>query len=83
MNHTMTVVKLDGVDPLAVCNDGSPAIYGFQKSPTGSNKWLVILAGGASCYDEKTCTERWNHIEPGDPLHHLMSTKNFSSTITK
>ena len=51
LNDTLTRVELTTIDPTAVCNDGTPAIYGWKKSPTGSNKWLIFLAGGASCWD--------------------------------
>ena len=39
-------VDLSGVDPTAVCNDGTTATYYWKKSPSGSNKWLVYLMGG-------------------------------------
>ena len=43
-------------DPLAVCNDGSPAVYYLKEGdPT---LWLVYLEGGGWCYDEQTCTKR-------------------------
>lgn len=34
------------IDPLAVCNDGSPSGYYFVPGTTQSNIWLVYLEGG-------------------------------------
>ena len=73
-NDTLTRVDLTSIDPTAVCNDGTPAIYMWKKSPTNSTRWTVFLAGGGSCYDEASCAERWKFDAP--PLHHLMSSKN-------
>ena len=46
---TLTKVSLKDVDPEAVCNDGSEAAYYFKKSPTGSDRWLVMLMGTEGC----------------------------------
>ena len=55
----LTKIKLTSVDPLAVCNDGSPAVYYWKKSSNPSNnKWLVFLEGGGQCYDKKSCQKR-------------------------
>ncbi|KAJ8609818.1 hypothetical protein CTAYLR_008115 [Chrysophaeum taylorii] len=45
-------------DPLAVCNDGSPASYYFREG--SAKKWLVYLAGGGECWDEVSCEMREN-----------------------
>ena len=37
------------IDPLAVCNDGSPAGFYFVPGTTQSNIWLVYLEGGMWC----------------------------------
>jgi len=76
-------IDLTSTDPLAVCNDGSPATYYWKKSPTGSNKWLVMLAGGVGCYDEASCAHRADGLDgfPGQPPHHLSSSKNLTSTL--
>ena len=43
----------------AVCNDGSPAVYYFrQGTGSGSNNWIVFLAGGGFCYSVESCHER-------------------------
>ena len=41
-------------DPNAVCNDGTPGIYYWKKSPTGSNRWLLFLTGGEACVNKGT-----------------------------
>jgi len=45
-------------DQDAVCNDGSPAGYYF-KPGSDSKQWLVYLEGGYWCWDEESCTERY------------------------
>ena len=75
--HTENLTRIDPteIDPMAQCNDGSPATYAWKKSPTGSNKWVIFLAGGAACYDKKSCEDRWWLADPGKPKKHLfMST---------
>lgn len=62
----MQLQFLTHVDPLAVCFDGSPAGYYWKPSPTGSNVWIVHLAGGGWCYNERTCQQRCN--DPQTPL---------------
>eukprot|EP00122_Pirum_gemmata_P011021 Pgem_evm1s10203 len=77
--------------PLAVCNDGSPAMYAFQPSSSGSKKWAVMLEGGGQCYDHVSCTDRgidtrslttsnsveWGSaIESGKALFSKDSTRN-------
>ena len=43
---TLTLVYLADVDPLATCNDGSPAGYYFAPgSGSSSNLWVVYLEG--------------------------------------
>ena len=46
------------MDPLALCNDGSPVVYSWKKSEHGSNMWLVFLIGGNACWDEASCKAR-------------------------
>jgi hypothetical protein len=39
---------------------------------------VIFLAGGASCFDKKSCDARWLLADPGKPLtHHLMSSKMY------
>ena len=57
-SRTLERIKLNKVDPLAICNDGSSATYSWKKSPTGSNKWLIYLSGGGGCWDEESCKVR-------------------------
>ncbi|KAM7262325.1 hypothetical protein ACFE04_021402 [Oxalis oulophora] len=43
----------------AVCLDGSPPAYHFDKgSGSGANNWIVHIEGGAWCRDVKTCLAR-------------------------
>jgi len=62
--ETMERVDLKDFEPLAVCNDGTSAAYAWKKSPTGSNRWLIYLAGGGMCYDHDSCVERAKGGEP-------------------
>lgn len=71
-NESLTQVMLNETDPLAVCNDGSSTTYIWKKSPTNSNKWLILLAGGGSCWDEESCLKRTSYKDP--PYHHLYSS---------
>ena len=56
----MTLNSLAAVDPMAVCNDGSPAGYYFSPGAAESTTFLVYLAGGGQCYDEASCVARGN-----------------------
>ena len=77
MPAEMAKVDLTSIDPLALCNDGSPAVYYWKqsKSPT-NNKWLVYLQSGAQCYDHKSCEERMRE------LPHLTSSKTYPEKKT-
>lgn len=45
--------------PLAVCNDGSPALFSIRPGfGAAQNRWIIFLDGGASCIDAATCTAR-------------------------
>jgi hypothetical protein len=46
---TMWLQPLVDIDPLAVCNDGSPAGYYFIEGTTQANVWLIYLEGGMWC----------------------------------
>ena len=50
------------MDPLAVCNDGTPAAYfvGNATTRAGRGKWLIYLGGGGQCWDEASCQARWD-----------------------
>ena len=73
-NETMERIELAGIDPLAICNDGTSASYLWKKSPNGSNKWLIMLAGGGACWDEASCKHRSEYNGP--PKNHLFSSEN-------
>jgi len=46
---TMWLQPVVDIDPLAVCNDGSPSGFYFVPGTTQSNVWLVYLEGGMWC----------------------------------
>ncbi|KAK8614330.1 hypothetical protein V6N13_122691 [Hibiscus sabdariffa] len=49
----------DAVAKGAVCLDGSPPAYHFDKgSGTGVNNWIVHIEGGGWCEDVQTCLSR-------------------------
>lgn len=49
--------NLTDVDPLALCNNGSPAMFYMQEN-ISSSEWVVYLAGGGWCYDLESCQGR-------------------------
>eukprot|EP01088_Endostelium_zonatum_P009046 TRINITY_DN22231_c0_g1_i1.p1 TRINITY_DN22231_c0_g1~~TRINITY_DN22231_c0_g1_i1.p1 ORF type:complete len:371 (-),score=78.18 TRINITY_DN22231_c0_g1_i1:38-1150(-) len=61
-------------DPEAICNDGSPAAYYYR--PGDPDRWNIHQQGGAWCWDEQTCMQRW-HDSPN-----LMSSKHWASNLT-
>ena len=51
----------------AVCNDGSPAGYYYQRPQARRSRlWLVYLEGGGLCFDGPSCASRC--AEPTSPL---------------
>ena len=54
---TFTINWLTDVDPLAQCNDGSPAAYYYAKG-TGSSAdlWVVYLEGSMFCWGQASCS---------------------------
>ena len=70
---TLTARFLSGVDPRAVCVDGSPAAYYFAPgASTGASTWIVHLEGGGWCYDDVSCAKRC----PEDTSAPLCSSKS-------
>lgn len=66
-------------NPLAVCNDGSPAVYYFDPAPGGSsasNVWIVQLQDGGWCWSKAICDARIS-AEPGS-----VSSVSFPSNRT-
>jgi len=46
--------------PLAKCNDGSPAAFVLRRGlNTASNRWIIDLQAGSSCYTQAGCLLRW------------------------
>ncbi len=57
-------VTLDDA-PLAICNDGSPAVFYVRSAPEGSpqaNRWVFYFQGGGGCFTAEDCRERWCSI---------------------
>ena len=52
-----TVVKQELSDPAARCNDGRPAAFYYDV--TGSNNWIIYLAGGQGCLTQEICNVSW------------------------
>ncbi len=55
-------------DPLAVCNDGTRAVYYFDPptSPSRASKFIVHLQGGGWCYSDATCAARGSWLKTSD-----------------
>eukprot|EP00759_Apiculatamorpha_spiralis_P051534 PhF_6_TR525/c0_g1_i1/m.341/K19882/NOTUM; O-palmitoleoyl-L-serine hydrolase len=68
--HTLT-------NPLAVCNDGSPAGFYYRPSlsPSSSNYWIIQQQGGDWCYDNVTCSQLAMYAPS------LVSSKTWKSSI--
>lgn len=43
----------------AVCNDGTPYQF-YQREGKDPRRWLMVLEGGAWCFDQVSCGLRWN-----------------------
>eukprot|EP01051_Picozoa_sp_SAG22_P006812 SAG22_NODE_460_length_10218_cov_5.663109_1_plen_267_part_00 len=73
---TMSLVHLGPIDPLAVCNDGSEAVYYFNKAtdPAKSHLWMMWLQGGDLCETESMCNQRMED-QPW-----LMSSNGYAET---
>jgi len=56
----MEKFDLSTVDPLAVCNDGSPAVM-YMGPETSKTKWHFHIDGGFFCFDKMSCFNRARH----------------------
>jgi hypothetical protein len=60
-NPTQTLFVDTKTYPSALCNDGSPAVFSIRPGFGDAQKrWVMYLEGGASCWDQQTCTDRAN-----------------------
>ena len=51
---------VDAEDRLALCNDGTSAVYYSRRgSGAGADKWVVGLEGGSMCASAGSCAQRW------------------------
>ncbi len=67
--------------PEAVCNDGTPAVfyYGPFSGTESRNKWIIFLQGGGSCFDGRSCAERWCRINSNYGLDKMSTSLSKSS----
>ena len=51
--------------PLALCNDGSPAIFYYRPFQGAANRdrWVIQLQGGGSCATANDCAKRWCSVD--------------------
>ena len=59
---------LADIDPLAVCNDGTPGSYYFAPhldEGLHEDSFVIVLPGGAQCFDEESCRKRWETSKGG------------------
>lgn len=88
--EVLSKVPLGGIDPLAVCNDGTEASY-YIKDNGNRNHWMVYLAGGGWCYDADSCAGRYNGSQyphhdcrnSSEALPCFMSSKDYPETCAK
>ena len=57
---------LDTLDPLLVCNDGSPGGYYYREATTqeDGDKWIFYLEGGGWCWNQTSCVRRCCSVAP-------------------
>jgi hypothetical protein len=73
-----TLYRVTLRDPLAVCNDGSPAVMFIRRAPADSehaNDWVIWLQGGSSCGDPGRCADRWCQHQQGPYSAKTMSSR--------
>jgi hypothetical protein len=58
--------------PTAICNDGSRGGFYIRKGK--SDLWIIQLMGGGFCFDEISCSGRWNNSRS------LMSSSGYAKT---
>jgi len=69
-------VTLD--DPLAVCNDGTPAVLFVRKADAAAanaHDWVIWLAGGGQCGRAAECADRWCDRQQGPYSALIMSAR--------
>ena len=54
----MERIDLNHMNPDAICNDGTPALYYWKESQIKTNDWLLYLEAGGECYSAATCLDR-------------------------
>lgn len=85
----LTKVSLEHVDPLALCTDGSHAVYYYKAadalqenasstsaSAQDMRTWLVYLEGGGWCTSEESCNSRCDPKSPDWKKNKALCTSN-------
>ncbi|OIT26570.1 pectin acetylesterase 8 [Nicotiana attenuata] len=79
-NKVAKTLVQDAFSKGAVCLDGSPAAYHYDKgSGDGVNNWVVWLEGGGWCKSVKDCGHRFNYSN-GSSNH--MDSKSFYGLLS-
>ena len=70
----------------ALCTDGTPSGYYFEKSKTGSKKWVIWIQGGGLCQSNADCVSRqggdlgtsstWSKTQRGAQLQSTDASEN-------
>lgn len=77
-------INLAAVDPLAVCNDGSPGVMYVRKAPATlpngnanphASKFHIHIKGGGGCKNRQECEKRWCGVGGGLNSPGLMSSE--------
>ena len=90
-NFTRHFVE-DATARKAVCNDGTPAAFYFQKGNLNNdeelleqNKWVIFLKGGSSCSSDEDCIARMEEdnldLKEGT-WKHRMTSKHYIPEAT-
>jgi len=73
--HTLVFIDTTKY-PQAICNDGSPAAFIIRQGlNAAANRWVFDLQPGSDCYDQTTCTARWQSDGFGGKLPQLTGTE--------
>ncbi|KAK4365978.1 hypothetical protein RND71_013858 [Anisodus tanguticus] len=71
----------DAISKGAVCLDGSPAAYHYDKGfGDGVNNWVVWLEGGGWCRSVEDCGHRLSYSNGSS--NHMPNTRNFSGLLS-
>ena len=76
--RALTRMVVDGEKfPEARCNDGTtPVLYLRRADAANADRWLLWFKGGASCADERGCTNRAADLTSARPWMRLSGARN-------